>query len=599
MGKYLLRLRRKSISRLDKMWRRRWSERSRIVPVAMLIGLVAALAAAALHFAVHKLEIFSKFLGKSSDPWLLAVFIVLPLLGLVLSFFSQRLLGGMRYAKSLSPLILALHRRKTRIPFRETFSHLISSALSVGCGGSAGLEAPSVLTGAAIGANTSGFFSFDRRTRLLLIGCGAAAAISAIFGSPIGGVLFAVEVLLPQFSVGALIPILIASAVAMVVSQTFFPQEQVLFVLNENWRSDAIPFYFICGIVCAVIGVILIKSVYWIGALLKQKLTTPYRKLCVGGIILTLILAIFPVLRGQGYGFIKSLFDGTPGELTESAVFLRNVPDAVLLVLLIVVVLLLKGMVSALTVDSGGDGGIFAPTMMVGAFTGFAFARLINMTGIIDLQEPNFVVVGMCGVFSAVLRAPLTGVFLIAEVTYSYNLLVPLMIVSSLSWAVARHFEPQSIYRKALVENGLLSDDSDQSMLQTLSVRVCVNTGFSALDPSWTTARMREIVADSNGVEVFPVLDKEGKLLGVVKMEQLKPVLFDPITASLLVFDLMEKPRCILADDDDLARAMDALDRYRTDVLPVNDKDGKFMGFVHEQDIFKLYRGLVRESDNF
>ena len=599
MGKYLLRLRRKSISRLDKLWRRRWSERSRLVPVAMLIGLAAALAAAALHFAVHKLEIFAKFLGESSNPYLVAAFVALPVLGLVLSFFSQRLLGGVRYAKSLSPLILALHRRKTRIPFRETFNHLISSALSVGCGGSAGLEAPSVLTGAAIGANTSGFFNFDRRSRMLLIGCGAAAAISAIFGSPIGGVLFAVEVLLPQFSVGALVPILIASAVAMVVSQTFFPQEQVLFVLNENWRSDAIPFYFICGIVCAFVGVVLIRSVYRVGALLKQKLTTPYRKLCGGGIILGLILALFPILRGQGYGFIKALFDGKTELLSDSAMFLKGLPPTALLALLITVVILLKGMISALTVDSGGDGGIFAPTMMVGAFTGFAFARLVNLSGIIDLQEPNFVVVGMCGVFSAVLRAPLTGVFLIAEVTYSYNLLVPLMIVSSLSWAVARHFEPQSIYRKALVETGLLSDDSDLSMLQTLSVRVCVNTEFAALQPTWTTTKMREIVTNAPGCENFPVLDEEGKLLGVVKLEQLKSVLFDPITASLLVFDLMEKPRTILADDDDLSRAMNALERFRTDVLPVNGKDGKFMGFVHEQDIFKLYRGLVRESDSF
>jgi CIC family chloride channel protein len=278
---------------------------------------------------------------------------------------------------------------------------------------------------------------------------------------------------------------------------------------------------------------------------------------------------------------------------------LQKLPPGVILAIFVAAAIFLKAMVSALTVESGGDGGIFAPVMFTGAFTGFAFARLVNMTGLVTLQELNFVVVGMCGVFSAVLRAPLTGVFLIADVTDSYILLVPLMIVSAVAWATARHFEPHSIYLKALAENGLLSEDTDKSLLQTLSVRVCVDTDFVALAPGVTMAQMQDTVENSPGYDYFPVLDNGHKLLGVVKLEQLKPVLFDPITASLLVFDLMEKPRTILADDDDLSRAMNALERFRTDVLPVNGKDGKFMGFVHEQDIFKLYRGLVRESDSF
>ncbi len=600
MGRFLVRLRRRAMTKIGTYWATGRGARSRIVLLAVFIGVLAALAAALLHWAVQQLESVSLLLEKSASPWLMVLLFLLPLAGLVLSWLSQKYLGGVRYAKSLSPLILALNRRKTRIPFREVFNHIISSALSVGFGGSAGLEAPSVLTGAAIGANASGLFGLERRSRLLLIGCGAAAAISAIFGSPVGGVLFAVEVLLPQFSVGALVPMLISSAVAAVVSRTFFPHEQVLFVTNEPWLSEAIPFYFLCALVCAVVGVTVIRSVYKLSTLLKRKLTGAYRRLFAGGFILCCLLAVFPVLKGQGYRFIAALFDNDAEALTGSAWLFSSLPLPVTLGILVAAAILLKAAASALTVESGGDGGIFAPVMFVGAFTGFAFARVVNMTGVIPLQELNFVVVGMCGVFSAVLQAPLTGIFLIADVTDSYVLLVPLMLVSAVSWVAARHFEPNSIYRKVLAESGLLSEDSDLSMLQTLSVRVCLDTDYVALRPDMTLESMRSYVENNSGSEFFPVLDSDRKLLGVVRMEQLTPVLFDRMIAeSLLVFDLMEKPVSVLCEDDDLARAASALERRRTNILPVNDRNGYFMGFVRDKEIFRIYRGIVRESNSF
>lgn len=600
MGRFLLRLRRRTVTKLGSFWNTSRGARSRLVMLAMLIGVIAAVAAAFLHWAVQQLENISQQLEKSSSSWLLGVLFFLPLAGLLLSWLAQKYLGGARYAKSLSPLILALNRRKTRIPFREVFNHIISSALSVGFGGSAGLEAPSVLTGAAIGANTSGFFGIERRSRLLMIGCGAAAAISAIFGSPVGGVLFAVEVLLPQFSVGALVPMLISSAVAMVVSRTFFPHEQVLFVANEPWRSEAIPFYFLCAIFCAVVGVIVIRSVYKLSAVIKHRLTGVYKRLFAGGLILCCLLAVFPVLKGQGYRFIAALFDNDMKILTGSMPFFSALPVPVILGIVVAAAILLKAAASALTVESGGDGGIFAPVMFVGAFTGFAFARLVNMSGVISLQELNFVVVGMCGVFSAVLQAPLTGVFLIADVTDSYILLVPLMLVSAVAWVAARYFEPNSIYRKALAEAGLLSEDSDLSMLQTLSVRVCLDTDYVVLKPDMTMETMRNCVENAPGCEFFPVLGSGGKLQGVVKLEQLKPVLFDQQFAeSLLVFDLMETPGCVLCEDDDLARAVSALERRHTDILPVSDRNGRFMGFVRDKEIFRIYRGIVRESNSF
>ena len=262
--------------------------------------------------------------------------------------------------------------------------------------------------------------------------------------------------------------------------------------------------------------------------------------------------------------------------------------------------IILKAAVSELTVSSGGDGGIFAPAMFIGAFTGFAFARLINLSGITHLHEANFVVIGMCGVFSAVLRAPLTGIFLIAEVTYSYILLVPLMIVSSLSHAVARFFEPHSIYRKALAESNLLNDDRDEAMLRTLSVRVCISTEYTPLAPELSLPDLRHTIESSPKADYFPVLDNNAQLLGIIHLEQITPILIDPDFASnTLVYDLMEPPRRVLNEDDDLASAMNALEKSKTDHLPVKNKNGKFMGFVSAGDIFKLYRGLIREADSF
>ena len=518
----------------------------------------------------------------------------MPFIGVTCSYLFQRFFGGKRYAKSLSPLILSLHRGQTRIPLSEVFTHVISSAISVGCGGSTGLEAPSVLTGAAVGSNTASFFGIDRRRRLLLTGCGGAAAIAAIFQSPVGGILFAVEVLLPEFSVAALAPLLISSAVAMVVSRSLFPHEQVLYVVNPPWRTDAIPYYFLCGVICAVVGVFIIRSVYAVTGFMKKYLQSRWRKLFVGGLVLTLILALFPVLRGQGYGFIAQLYSGDLSAIGDSSLLLDSFPLVARLLIIIAVAIALKAITAVLTVESGGDGGIFAPTMFVGAFVGFAFARLVNLSGIAELQEANFVVVGICGVFSAVLRAPLTGIFLIADVTASYILLVPLMIVSSVSWFIARLFEPYSIYNKALAESRLLLPDRDHTILQRLSVRLCVEREFVALDAEHPAKCLRDI---GSSQEIFPVLDCNKRLTGIVCPDKLLPVIFDDkLNNSLLIFDIMERPCGEVSIDSDLVEAMNNLERFKLAHLPVKGKNGEFIGFVSRNSIFRVYRTLIRDQ---
>ena len=573
--------------------------------MALLIGTLAALGVALMHFLVETLGAFSKSLESFSGPPVvkilaLILFFFLPLVGLFLSHCVQHKWGGRNYAKSLSPLILMLHRRKFTIPGSDMLTHIFSSALSVGCGGSAGLEAPSVLTGSAMGSNTAGFLHADSRQRLLLIGCGAAAAISACFSSPIGGVLFAVEVLMPSFSVAALVPILMSSAVATVLSRVVSNHFGFNLAITVPWRTNAVPFYFICGLVCALIGVYVIRTAYKLGGTLKSRLRNHWTRLFAGGLLLCILLAVFPILRGQGYAYIEQLFAGNLHALSALSPLPAGVmPEWVILTILIVAAIFVKVIGSVLTVDSGGDGGIFAPSMFIGAFTGFAFARVVNLTGIIQLQEPNFIVVGMCGVFTAVMRAPLTGIFLIAEVTGGYTLLVPLMIVSAVSWFTARHLEPNSIYRKALAENNLLNDDRDQEMLKSLPVRLNMERNFISLAPDDSIRTLRKLVEEGKA-DIFPVLDEHRHLVGVIRTEKMLHAMLDhTVYDFMLIYDMMETPHGLLSPDDDLAWAMANFDRYNVKYLPVCSTGGKFEGFISREEIFSKYRRIVRDGDSY
>ncbi|MBO5923307.1 MAG: chloride channel protein, partial [Lentisphaeria bacterium] len=422
-----------------------------------------------------------------------------------------------------------------------------------------------------------------------------------IFDSPIAGVLFAAEVLLPEFSVSALVPMIMSSAVASVVAQKLVPDMEFFVAATDPWRFDAVPCYVLCGAVCALVGVYVIKTAYKLSGELKKRLRNPWIRVFTAGGILSLVLWLLPVLRGQGYWFIERLFAGDLAGFREKSTILKALPEGEWVVLLLLVmVILLKVVAAVLTVDGGGDGGIFAPSMFIGAFTGFAFAHLVNMTGMVSLQENNFVAIGMCGVFTAVMRAPLTGIFLIAEITHSYTLLVPLMIVSSVAYFFAHLFEPNSIYRKALAESNLLVNDRDQSMLRRLQVKFSMKRRCRSLRPGDKLAALIDEVEKSPGNPVYPVLDGEGHLLGVVYVERvLKAMINHNEFDFLLIYDVMENPPEILNPDDDLAKAMAAFDLYRVEVLPVCSSDGIFQGVLEKTPIFSKYRRMVKETENF
>ncbi|MCQ2379452.1 MAG: chloride channel protein [Victivallaceae bacterium] len=598
----LIKLHLLAIVRPARFLRRRLGDRVFTLILAVVVGAIVGIAASVLHALVSKIELTGLWIASSRDQaglgWLGCV-ALLPFAGIALSFLFQKIFTGLGYAKSLSPLILSISRRRIGIRVSETFTHLVSSALAVGCGGSAGLEAPSVLTGAAIAANTGSFCNVDRRSRRLLIGCGAAAAISAIFNSPVGGVLFAVEVLLPEFSVDALVPMLMSSAVSAVVSRLALPHGCIPIAnVPTEWRLMAVPFYVVCGMVCALVGVYVIRSCSIVAGWMKKLLPNQWMRLLCGGSMLCALLSLFPFLCGQGYRFIGAVYSGNISAICSvmpwGDAFGCN---AFLTAIVLLVAVLLKSVACTLTVESGGDGGIFAPAMFIGAFTGFAFARLMNLSGIIRLDEANFVVIGMCGVFTSVMRAPLTGIFLIAEVCGGYQLLVPLMIVSAVSWFVAGKFEPYSIYHRPLFLAGLLTSDRDREMLRCRSVRMYISNWSPALSPETPLVEMEKMLQHDSRIRIFPVLE-HGKFLGVVrKRDIISALIGGHMVNEMVAFDLIMNVEGTIGLDDDLETALSRMEERSLNFLPVLETDGSFRGFVVRNDIFHIYRKMVRDRD--
>ncbi len=604
MKKFIIGFHRRVVLRSAECVRGRLGENCFTALLGVCIGVVTALVTGGAHYAVSKLSCWcsAAYSYASGAGFFYAVpVLLLPLLGLVSSNLVQRFLGNAFYAKSLSPLILSISRKRTNIPYRECVSHLLSAALSVGLGGSAGMEAPGVLAGAAIGNAGASLSGETRSRRPVLLGCGAAAAIAAIFRGPVAGVLFAAEVLLPEFSISALIPMLLSSASAAVVSRALTHDADLFTVRISDWQYSAIPLYFLLGVFCAAVGVYVIRCSYAAAGWLKSRFRSPVPRLFCGGFALCLLLWLFPVLYGQGYGSIGMLFTGDTAALSSAPLSpLGKLPPALLFAVMLAAAVLLKTVATVLTVESGGDGGIFAPSMFIGAFTGYIFAGLVNLTGFVQLQEFNFVAVGMCGVFTAVMRAPLTGIFLIAEITGGYMLLVPLMIGSSVAFFVARRLEPNSIYRKALIENGLLSDARDMSVLQGVPVRLNLDTGYHPLRVDTPLSELSSLVSASPSDTVFPVLDERRRLLGIVHLEKVLSVMLDPeVYSLLLVLDLMESPAGVISPDDDLARAMWAAEQYNLKHLPVCDAGNVFLGFVSQPRIFSKYRRALRDVENF
>ncbi|MBI5916713.1 MAG: chloride channel protein [Bacteroidetes bacterium] len=568
------------------------SRRNYIILACILIGLVAGLAAVLLKVMVHWVEkqVQQGFgSGQVNYFWLF----VTPIIGIVLSvLYEQRFLGG-RLVKGVTKIMFAITRRQGNLDRRDMYGHLITSALTVGMGGSAGLEAPIVLTGSAIGSNISRQLQLGYKEKTLLLACGASAGIAAIFNAPIAGVIFSAEVLLTEISIPVFVPLLISAATASVLSQ-FFYQDRLFALMVEGWRLKSIPLYFLLGIFCGLVSVYITRTTHFLEKRLA-KFNRRLRKAVLGGALLGLLIVVFPPLYGEGYTTISKLLMGNEDLLLHRSLFGDLTTNQWALLLFLGAIAFFKVIATSLTVGSGGNGGIFAGSLFTGAITGFIFARLVTLSGVLKIQETNFVAVGMAGVIAGVLHAPLTAIFLIAEITGGYSLFVPLMIVAAMSYFITRYFEPASVYARPLQEGGShFQGDRDTFLLNSIELTDILE---SEVETVRTTHSVREVISKflRSRQNIFPVIDDQQKFSGIILLEDLKDLLFDEErSAKLLAKDVAVQPPATLVLGEKMADVMQKFDSTWVWKLPVLSGKGAFIGFVSKKKIFTKYRQLLK-----
>ena len=477
------------------------------------------------------------------------------------------------------------------------YSRMVTSAITVGFGGSVGLEAPIVVTGSAIGSNLARLFHLGYKKRTVLLGCGAAGAISAIFNSPVTGVIFAMEVILTEVKISRFIPLLIASVCGQLVALVLLGEDILFsFRLTETFIASETGYYLLFGAVCGLISLYFTRIMYvFEGGI--QKIKNEFGRAAVGGISLALIILTFPPIYGEGYETIKSLLQGNSLEVFQNSLFNGLSEHQASLIIFLFLILLVKPIATALTIGAGGSGGIFAPSLFMGGLSGFVFSSTSNALLKTSLSTSNFTLVGMCGVMSGVLHAPLTAIFLIAEITSGYVLFVPLMLVSAISFSTISYFEKHSIYTKRLIETGdLIQYDKDQIVLSLIDLKKIVEKDLLIIHPEATLDDLVKLVMKSKR-NIFPVVNEDNELEGIVTLDDIREMMFEEESrANVIIKTIMQKPPSSVSPQEKMQSVMNKFEVTQAWNLPVID-NGKYVGFISKSRIFNAYRKkLIRQT---
>lgn len=571
-------------------WRTRFlPDRIFIIVVSIIIGILAGLIAVALKTSVHAFQEFlTSFFSARTN---LDLYIIFPIIGLTLSTIYVRVFRKGVLSRGIGNVLVEISKKKGVIAKHKLYSQLITSFFTLGFGGSAGLEAPISVTGAAVGSNTAGFFRLSESHRKLLLGCGAAGGIAAIFNSPIAGVLFAVEIILSELVVSNFIPLIISSASATVVSK-FLYTGQPFKLITESWELASIPYYIALGIICALISLYMIKVYYYFYKTYGQW-NKPYIKTLIGGLSLGILLFLFPALFGEGYNIVENLLDGEYLQLINNSLFAEHQNNIWFLLVYAFLIMMLKIIATSITVNSGGNGGVFGSSLFVGALLGFIYARLINLWGHYQVTEVNFIVVAMAGILAGTIHAPLTAIFLIAEITGGYALFIPLMIVVALSYFISIYFEPYSAYTKGIAMKGeFILYNRDRLILENISIQKLIEKDFIPVNAEDTLGEFIEIIEQSRR-NIFPVLDKDEKLVGIVLLDDVREIIFERHMYNLvLIKDVMIKPPAIIDIKENTYDIVKKFDELNVWNLPVTI-EGKYAGFISKSSILSHYRDLL------
>jgi len=560
-----------------------------------VIGILAGLAAVILKEVVHfiQFQLTSGFQIEFANYF----YIGFPLVGILLTVLISNYVLKETIGHGITQILYDISKNSSIIRRLKMFSRMVTSALTVGFGGSVGLEAPIVVTGSAIGSNVGKFMHLNYKKRTLLIGCGAAGAISAIFNSPVAGVIFSLEVILVDVTIAMFIPLLIASVTGSLVSLTLLGDDVLFsFKLTDSFTAGDTPFYLLLGVVCGLVSVYFTRMTYKIESLIK-KIKPLFGRALTGGIFLGIIIFIFPPIYGEGYNTIKLLLSGREEEILNTTLFFNETTNIFLFFAFVFGVILIKPIASALTIGSGGSGGIFAPSLFLGGVTGFLFAAVLNVMAWENVSTSNFTLVGMCGVMSGVLYAPLTAIFLIAEITSGYELFVPLMLVSAISFSTSSFFEKHSLYTKHLIERGdLIKYDKDRQVLSLIDLKKIVEKDLLTIKPTATLGELVDLVRISKR-NIFPVVDEEEQLVGVVTLDDIRNIMFENDKHdTVLVKSLMSLPPAYVSTHENMQSVMNKFEVSGAWNLPVIDND-RYIGFISKSRIFNTYRKkLIRNN---
>jgi chloride channel protein, CIC family len=577
------------------IWRQKHiSDKHFILVLSVVIGLLAAIAAVILKTSVHYLEGWVRDIpGRHMENYF---FLVFPLVGILITVLYIRIFVKDDIGHGVTRILYAISRNKGVMKLHNTYSSIIACTFTGGFGGSVGMEAPIVSTGAAIGSNVAQAVKFGHKRTTLLIGCGAAAAIAAIFKAPIAGLIFALEVLMLDLTMASIIPLLFAAVTGAIFS-AFFLGEQIefYFTLRDAFDYTSIPFYVMLGIVTGMV------SLYfaWMNGRVEyriKKIARPYLRALYGGTILGVLIFLFPPLFGEGYYTMRSMLSGQPEELLQHSPFGHLVDESGLLFIgFLMLVLFFKAFATSLTTGAGGVGGVFAPSLFMGGITGFVFSRLVNMFSGLRISEYNFSLVGMAGLIAGVIHAPLTAIFLIAEITGGYELFIPLIITASISYLTVVYFQPHSLYTKKLAQKGhLLTHDKDQTVLTLLNVESVIETNLATVPPDMSLGELVKVIARSNR-NIFPVIDQEKHFLGIVTLDDVREIMFDRSKYDQLnVRNLMFQPRATVSPEERMDAVMKKFRDSGLWNMAVVDK-GIYMGFVSRSNVFNMYRKMLIE----
>jgi len=579
------------------VWKTRHiSNRKFIILLSFIIGLLGGLAAVLLKNIVHFTgEILTNRIAVSSVNLLYFAF---PLIGILLSVIFVKYFVKDNIGHGVSRILFAISRKNGILKPHNTYSSMIASTFTVGFGGSVGLEAPIVLTGSSIGSYLAQLLRMNYKATILLIGCGAAGAIAGIFKAPIAAIIFALEVLMLDLTMSSIIPLLISAVTGATVANFLLGKSVVFnFSVQDPFSLQSIPFYVVLGIICGLVSFVFTRGTNIVESRLG-KIINPYQKVLIGGVLLGLLIFIFPPLYGEGYATLRSLLGGDVSEITNHSLFYGIRDQHWFLLGFLFLVLIFKIVASSLTTGSGGVGGIFAPALFMGGITGFIVSRAINAITFINLSERNFALVGMAGIMAGVMHAPLTAIFLIAEITGGYGLFIPLIITSTIAYLTIMYFEPHSIYTHRLAERGeLITHHKDKAVLTLLRTSNVIEKDLKTIHADSTLGDLVKVISRSRR-NIFPVINENKELLGIVLLDDIRDIIFNgELYHTTLVSSLMISPPAIVKHNEPMESVMQKFEETNAWNLPVTE-NGKYVGFISKSKIFNAYRKmLVQFSD--